>query len=252
MTDRVPRGDRYCPASRWMATTTRRSAFRSGRHTAAAAHQWPRRRPGTSRAFFFALATSRRYGSIFRERRVTDARRSLRPSGLATLLWHWTCSVTRWWTSWVFRSAGHRSTVRLAARRADPPGRSREHWHRCDHGAGNAICIVLHVDAYAGSPILTTWPTSRRTLRRQAPHQVPNVSSVASRPKPGSAFGYYWQLLGLVGWTSIHWLSRLRQPTLILSGADDPIVPPINARIMSRLIFRTPGCTFSTMDTLGC
>ena len=55
-------------------------------------------------------------------------------------------------------------------------------------------------------------------------------------PKPGSAFGYYGQVLGLLGWTSIHWLSRLRQPTLILSGADDPIVPPINARIMSWLI----------------
>jgi pimeloyl-ACP methyl ester carboxylesterase len=31
-------------------------------------------------------------------------------------------------------------------------------------------------------------------------------------------------------------LSQIRQPTLVLSGADDPIVPPVNARIMSRLI----------------
>jgi len=54
--------------------------------------------------------------------------------------------------------------------------------------------------------------------------------------KPGSELGYYSQLLGVLGWTSIHWLSRIRQPTLILSGADDPIVPPINARIMSWLI----------------
>lgn len=54
--------------------------------------------------------------------------------------------------------------------------------------------------------------------------------------KPGGMLGYYWQLLGLVGWTSIHWLSLIRQPTLVLSGADDPIVPPVNARIMSRLI----------------
>jgi poly(3-hydroxyalkanoate) depolymerase len=54
--------------------------------------------------------------------------------------------------------------------------------------------------------------------------------------KPSSALGYYWQVLGLTGWTSILWLSRMRQPTLILSGADDPIVPPINARIMSWLI----------------
>jgi pimeloyl-ACP methyl ester carboxylesterase len=41
-------------------------------------------------------------------------------------------------------------------------------------------------------------------------------------------------LLGLVGWTSIP--SRIRQPTLILSGADDPIVPELNAWLMAWLI----------------
>jgi pimeloyl-ACP methyl ester carboxylesterase len=39
-----------------------------------------------------------------------------------------------------------------------------------------------------------------------------------------------------VGWTSLPWLHQLRQPTLILAGNDDPIVPPVNARIMARLI----------------
>jgi poly(3-hydroxyalkanoate) depolymerase len=48
--------------------------------------------------------------------------------------------------------------------------------------------------------------------------------------------GYYAQLLAGAGWTSIHWLWRLRQPTLILSGRDDPIVPWINGWIMARLI----------------
>jgi pimeloyl-ACP methyl ester carboxylesterase len=32
------------------------------------------------------------------------------------------------------------------------------------------------------------------------------------------------------------WLHTLRQPTLILSGRDDPIVPWVNGRIMARLI----------------
>jgi alpha/beta hydrolase family protein len=40
----------------------------------------------------------------------------------------------------------------------------------------------------------------------------------------------------LDGWTSIHWLWRLRQPTLILYGRDDPIVPWINGWIMAQLI----------------
>jgi len=48
--------------------------------------------------------------------------------------------------------------------------------------------------------------------------------------------GYYGQLLAGMGWTSMPWLHRLRQPTLVLAGKDDVIVPPINARIMARLI----------------
>ncbi|MEE8059003.1 MAG: poly(3-hydroxyalkanoate) depolymerase [Pseudomonadales bacterium] len=49
---------------------------------------------------------------------------------------------------------------------------------------------------------------------------------------PDSKLGYYWQLYAALGWTSIHWLHQIIQPTLILAGNDDPIVPLINARIM--------------------
>lgn len=48
--------------------------------------------------------------------------------------------------------------------------------------------------------------------------------------------GYLYQLFAGVGWTSIHWLHKLRQPTLIMAGSDDPLVPPVNARILSLLI----------------
>jgi len=54
--------------------------------------------------------------------------------------------------------------------------------------------------------------------------------------KSGGTRGYYWQLFGLIGWTSIHWLSQIRQPTLVMSGVDDPIVPLVNARIIAWLI----------------
>ncbi len=50
--------------------------------------------------------------------------------------------------------------------------------------------------------------------------------------------GYYRQLLAGMGWTSLPWLHQLRQPTLILAGNDDPIVPSINARVIARLIPR--------------
>ena len=40
--------------------------------------------------------------------------------------------------------------------------------------------------------------------------------------------GYLHQQLAIVGWTSLWWLSMLRQPTLVLAGKDDPLVPLIN------------------------
>jgi poly(3-hydroxyalkanoate) depolymerase len=52
----------------------------------------------------------------------------------------------------------------------------------------------------------------------------------------GGPRGYYAQLFAAASWTSIHWLWRLPQPTLIMSGRDDPIVPWINGWIMSKLI----------------
>jgi poly(3-hydroxyalkanoate) depolymerase len=48
--------------------------------------------------------------------------------------------------------------------------------------------------------------------------------------------GYFYQLLAIWGWTSLPWLHRLRQHTLIMAGADDPIVPLLNARILKHLI----------------
>jgi poly(3-hydroxyalkanoate) depolymerase len=54
-----------------------------------------------------------------------------------------------------------------------------------------------------------------------------------------SRAGYYFQLGAAWGWTSIHWLHRLRQPTLILAGDDDPLIPVVNARLMARLIPRS-------------
>src|SRR5450631_4879446 len=48
--------------------------------------------------------------------------------------------------------------------------------------------------------------------------------------------GYYLQMLAGVGWTSAHWLHTLRQPTLVMMGTDDPIVPVANRRLLAKLI----------------
>jgi pimeloyl-ACP methyl ester carboxylesterase len=48
--------------------------------------------------------------------------------------------------------------------------------------------------------------------------------------------GYIAQIYSIAGWTSTPWLRRLHQPTLVLAGDDDPIVPLVNGRILARLI----------------
>jgi poly(3-hydroxyalkanoate) depolymerase len=62
------------------------------------------------------------------------------------------------------------------------------------------------------------------------------AARLAGEVRGGDTRGYYRQLLASVGWTSIHWLHTLRQPTLILTGRDDPIVPCLNGGILAWLI----------------
>ena len=69
---------------------------------------------------------------------------------------------------------------------------------------------------------------------RDDPAQARDLLHSPARPGPVS--GYYYQLASGIGWTSLPRLPRLQQPTLILAGDDDPIIPLVNARIMHRLI----------------
>jgi poly(3-hydroxyalkanoate) depolymerase len=52
----------------------------------------------------------------------------------------------------------------------------------------------------------------------------------------GPQRGYYYQLAASTGWSSLPFLRLIRQPTLVLAGDDDPIVPPVNARLMARML----------------
>src|SRR5215469_16197191 len=55
-------------------------------------------------------------------------------------------------------------------------------------------------------------------------------------PKPVSRRGYLYQLTASAGWTSLPVLRLIRQPTLILAGNDDPIIPLANGRLMAALL----------------
>jgi poly(3-hydroxyoctanoate) depolymerase len=60
--------------------------------------------------------------------------------------------------------------------------------------------------------------------------------SIARFSEAPSLPGYLAQLYAISFWTALPWLWQLRQPTLVLAGDDDPIVPVINGRILSLLI----------------
>ncbi len=63
--------------------------------------------------------------------------------------------------------------------------------------------------------------------------------------KAASRRGYLYQLAAMAGWTSLPWLRRLKQPTLVMAGRDDPLVPLVNARLLARLI---PDARLVTVD----
>jgi poly(3-hydroxyalkanoate) depolymerase len=60
--------------------------------------------------------------------------------------------------------------------------------------------------------------------------------SIAPFSRAPSMRGYLDQLYAISFWTGLPWLWRLRQPTLVLAGDDDPIVPVINGRILAQVI----------------
>lgn len=60
-----------------------------------------------------------------------------------------------------------------------------------------------------------------------------------------SDLGYYLQLIAVLGWSSLPWLPFLPQPTLVMAGTDDPLVPVANGRILARLI---PDARLVTID----
>ena len=63
--------------------------------------------------------------------------------------------------------------------------------------------------------------------------------------KAGNPRGYLYQLLAGYGWTSWLMLPRIGARTLVMMGEDDPIVPPVNGRI---LVSRLPNARLQRVD----
>lgn len=57
--------------------------------------------------------------------------------------------------------------------------------------------------------------------------------------------GYLLQLAAGAGWSTLPWLPLIRQPTLLLAGTDDPLIPMANAKIMRSML---PHAVLHTYD----
>ena len=69
---------------------------------------------------------------------------------------------------------------------------------------------------------------------RQHPERAAEVLHAHTRLGPRR--GYYYQLAAGAGWSSLPLLRMIKQPTLVIAGDDDPIIPSVNPRLMARLI----------------
>jgi pimeloyl-ACP methyl ester carboxylesterase len=70
------------------------------------------------------------------------------------------------------------------------------------------------------------------------------VHHAARLARPPTRRGYYAQIVGLTGWSSIPWLRLVRQPTLVICGGADPAVPVINGRLLAALL---PGAELAVL-----
>lgn len=75
-----------------------------------------------------------------------------------------------------------------------------------------------------------------QTLYGGALGKAMNKMEHIHRLKPPSPRGYFYQLLAMLGWTSVPALPFMRKKTLILMGDDDHIVPLTNGWILEKLI----------------
>lgn len=88
----------------------------------------------------------------------------------------------------------------------------------------------FHDPEYAASVAAFLYGGSTRT------HTDEVLKIFQDKQVAGSRRGYAYQLLAGAVWTSLPFLKLIRQPTLVMAGDDDPIVPLVNGRIMARVI----------------
>lgn len=93
--------------------------------------------------------------------------------------------------------------------------------------------------------LVAPWVTGGRTARDG---EILRKQIKARSANPPSWTGYAHQVFAASGWSSLPWLHRIRQRTLVVAGGDDPIMPVLNARILA---WRIPDAELHVIDGAG-
>lgn len=105
--------------------------------------------------------------------------------------------------------------------------------------------LLATIDVY-----LAFFDTRRRTSAHYVEHVAPTLFGGRVREEARALLdngifrhlarkdsrSYLYQMAAAAGWSSLRYLCRLRQRTLIVTGDDDPLVRPYNSRLLAALI----------------
>lgn len=100
---------------------------------------------------------------------------------------------------------------------------------------------------YAASIAADIYGGKFRHDKELAASHAKKMATVKAETKgvEGGNLGYYYQVMAVYWWTSIHWLYKIKQPTLVLAGNDDPLIPLVN---MKWLAARIPDSELHVFD----
>lgn len=63
-----------------------------------------------------------------------------------------------------------------------------------------------------------------------------HFKKMQSAQASSGGLGYYYQTMAVYWWSSLFWLHNIKQPTLVLAGSDDPIIPLVNMKTLATFI----------------
>jgi poly(3-hydroxyoctanoate) depolymerase len=112
-----------------------------------------------------------------------------------------------------------------------------------DHPTRVARLVLASTSCGWGS--LWGWPEAMAAM---APPLRFYSESYFERMLPQNSYGYAMQLLGGMGWSSWSFLPDIRHETLVICGADDPLVPVANGRMLAE---RIPRAELTVVERAG-